>query len=78
MESDTAALHRGADCLLWGQEEIVSVNAVDYARVSKVVCGKKATLSNRTANHGKRPTVFRDERRLLKTSDLHEFREHWK
>jgi hypothetical protein len=50
MQADAAALHGGANCLLWGQEEIVSVNAVDYARINKVVCGKKATVNGGTAS----------------------------
>lgn len=45
MEADAAALHCRANCLFGGHGQIVWLNAVDYAKVPNVVCGKKATVN---------------------------------
>jgi hypothetical protein len=46
------------------------VNAVDYARVPKVVCGKKATVNYGAAISGTFGTAYQAKVNLLKISTL--------
>jgi hypothetical protein len=53
-----------------GSKGIVSVNAVDYASVGKVVCGKKTTVNDDAAIPVRSGEIRRNEDNILKIMSL--------
>jgi hypothetical protein len=55
------------------KKEITLANGVDYARVQKVVCGKKATVNNECALPGRLDALARENPSVLKKNNLLHF-----